>query len=124
MRLWCKAMLSREAGCVAEQRALDHLTRHGLKLIETNYRSRFGEIDLILRDGDVLVFTEVRMRSSNNFGGAAASITVAKQAKLIKTAHHYLTQFTRPPACRFDAVLLGATHDGAIEWIKNAFSAD
>lgn len=124
MRLWCESMPSRESGFAAEQRALDHLTHHGLKLIETNYRSRFGEIDLILRDGDVLVFTEVRMRSSNDFGGAAASITGAKQAKLIKTAHHYLAQFTRPPACRFDAVLLGATHDGAIEWIKNAFSAD
>lgn len=124
MWLWCWTMPSREAGFAAEQRALDHLTRHGLKLIETNYRSRFGEIDLILRDGDVLVFTEVRMRSSNDFGGAGASITVAKQAKLIKTAHQYLTQFARPPACRFDAVLLGAALDGAIEWIKNAFSTD
>lgn len=117
-------MPSREAGFAAEQRALAHLTCHGLKLIESNYRSRFGEIDLILRDGDVLVFAEVRMRSSTHFGGARASITLAKQAKLIKTAHQYLTQFPRPPACRFDAVLLGAVHDDKIEWIKNAFSTD
>ena len=117
-------MLSRETGQVAEQRALDYLKQQGLKLITSNYHSRFGEIDLILRDGEVLVFTEVRLRSRTDFGGAGASITRAKQAKLIKTAQQYLMQFSRPPACRFDAVLLGATRDGAIEWIQNAFSAD
>ncbi len=117
-------MPSREIGLAAEQRACDYLTRQGLTLIESNYRSRFGEIDLILRDGSVLVFAEVRMRSSDDFGGARASITPTKQAKLIKTAQQYLTQFTRPPACRFDALLLGAVHDGAIEWIKNAFTTD
>ena len=117
-------MLSRETGQIAEQRALDYLKQQGLKLITSNYHSRFGEIDLILRDGDVLVFTEVRLRSRKDFGGAGASITRTKQAKLIKTAQQYLMQFSRPPACRFDAVLLGATSGGAIEWIQNAFSAD
>jgi putative endonuclease len=117
-------MPSRETGQAAERRALDYLKQQGLKLITSNYQTRFGEIDLILRDGDVLVFTEVRMRSSNDFGGARASITPAKQAKLIKTAQHYLVQFTRPPACRFDAVLLGAANGDTIEWIRNAFSAD
>ena len=117
-------MPSREAGQAAEHRALDYLKQQGLKLIAANYHSRFGEIDLILRDGDVLVFAEVRMRSNNDFGGARASITGAKQAKLIKTAQHYLMQFSRPPACRFDAVLLGAADSGAIEWIRDAFSAD
>ena len=117
-------MPNREAGLAAEQRARDYLMRRGLQLIESNYHSRFGEIDLILRDGDVLVFAEVRMRGSNTFGGARASITAAKQAKLIKTASQYLMRFSRPPACRFDAVLLGAANDDTIEWIKNAFSAD
>ena len=117
-------MPSRETGQAAEQRALDYLQQQGLKLITANYHSRFGEIDLILRDGDVLVFTEVRLRSSQTFGDASASITNAKQAKLIKTAQNYLLQFSRPPACRFDAVLLGATNSGAIEWIRDAFSAD
>ena len=117
-------MPSRESGQAAEQRALDYLQQQGLKFITANYHSRFGEIDLILRDGDVLVFTEVRLRSSQTFGGASASITPTKQAKLVKTAQHYLQQFSRPPACRFDAVLLGATNGGAIEWIQNAFSAD
>ena len=117
-------MASRDIGQAAEQRALDYLEQQGLKLIAANYHSRFGEIDLILRDGDVLVFAEVRMRSGKDFGGARASITMAKQAKLIKTAQHYLMQFSRPPACRFDAVLLGAASGGAIEWIRDAFSAD
>lgn len=117
-------MLSRESGQAAEQRALVYLQQQGLSLVTTNYHSRFGEIDLILRDGDVLVFTEVRMRSKTNFGGASASITRTKQVKLIKTAQHYLTQFSRPPACRFDAVLLGASNNDAIEWIRDAFSAD
>lgn len=116
-------MPSREAGEAAERQALDYLVQQGLKLVAANYRSRFGEIDLILRDGEVLVFAEVRMRKNNDFGGAAASITHAKQARLIKTANHYLTQFSRPPPCRFDAVLLGASNPGAIEWLKNAFDA-
>ena len=117
-------MSSRETGLAAEQRALDYLQQQGLKLIASNYHSRFGEIDLILRDGDVLVFAEVRLRSSGDFGGARASITAAKQAKLIKTAQRYLMQFPRPPACRFDAVLLGAVNSGAIEWIQDAFQVD
>ena len=117
-------MPSRETGQAAERRALGYLQQQGLTLVTANYHSRFGEIDLILRDGTVLVFTEVRMRSNADFGGAGASITRAKQAKLIKTAQHYLMQFSRPPACRFDAVLLGASNNDAIEWIRDAFSAD
>ena len=116
-------MPSRDTGEAAERHALDYLMQQGLKLVETNYRSRFGEIDLIMRDGEVLVFAEVRMRKNNNFGGARASITPAKQTKLIKTANHYLTQFLRPPPCRFDAVLLDDINSGTIEWIKNAFDA-
>lgn len=116
-------MPSRETGEAAERRALDYLTRQGLKLVAANYRSRFGEIDLIMRDGEVLVFAEVRMRKSENFGGAGASITPTKQARLIKTANQYLTQFTRPPPCRFDAVLLGAANGDTIEWIRNAFES-
>ncbi|MDP1680448.1 MAG: YraN family protein [Burkholderiales bacterium] len=114
-------MPSRDTGEAAERHALDYLKQQGLKLVETNYRSRFGEIDLILRDGEVLVFAEVRMRKNNDFGGARASITAAKQARLIKTANQYLTQFARAPQCRFDAVLLGAPDSSEIEWIKNAF---
>ena len=116
-------MPSRDSGEAAERHALAYLMQQGLKLVETNYRSRFGEIDLIMRDGEVLVFAEVRMRKNNDFGGARASITLTKQAKLIKTANQYLAKIARPPPCRFDAVLLGDANSGTIEWIKNAFDA-
>src|SRR5204862_504789 len=78
------------AGTLAEQRAERYLQSQGLGLIERNYRSRFGEIDLIMRDGTSLVFVEVRMRRNKDFGGAAASIDVRKQQRIIRTAHQYL----------------------------------
>lgn len=107
------------AGSDAEELAARHLARQGLKVIERNYRCRGGEIDLVCRDGATLVFVEVRLRSSRGFGGAAASITPAKQQRLICAAGHYLAG--KPmPACRFDAVLLDGQN---IEWIRNAFDA-
>lgn len=116
------------SGAQAEQQALTYLLEQGLTAVTTNYRSRFGEIDLILRDGKTLVFVEVRMRGSTQFGGAAGSITAAKRGKLIATAQQYLaqlqTQLRETPPCRFDAVLLGSGARPTIEWIRNAFSAD
>ena len=106
----------------AEARAARYLEARGLHIVERNYRSRYGEIDLIARDGVTLVFVEVRARSSNAFGGAAASITAAKRKKLTRTALHYLAGAGRTPRCRFDAVLL-AGDDGPVEWIRDAFSA-
>jgi putative endonuclease len=111
------------SGEQAEQLAHDYLLAQGLTPVARNYRSRFGEIDLILRERDTLVFVEVRLRSRADFGGAAASITAAKRAKLVATASQYLAQFSRPPACRFDVVLLGALEPARIEWIKHAFDA-
>ena len=110
-------------GAHAEQLAAQFLQRHGLNLLQQNYRCRYGEIDLILQDGDTLVFAEVRLRSRGDFGGAAASINASKQAKLVRTAQHYLATLARIPACRFDAVLLQAADGSNIEWIRNAFGA-
>jgi len=109
------------SGEKAETLVAAFLEHAGLRIVERNYRSRFGEIDLIARDGDALVFVEVRERKSAAFGGAAASITAAKQKKITRTALAYLTGNNRPPACRFDAVLVGAA--GRIEWLRDAFSA-
>lgn len=92
-----------------------------MKLVARNYRSRFGEIDLIMRDSDTLVFVEVRLRGSQDFGGAAASIDSRKQAKLISTAQLYLATLAHIPPCRFDAVLLDSPDN--VEWVKNAFGA-
>jgi putative endonuclease len=110
----------RERGRRAEDIAATFLQQRGLTLVERNYRCRFGEIDLIARDGDVLVFVEVRMRTSRAFGGAAASITAAKRGKLLRTARHYIAGIARVPACRFDAVLISG-EDAAPEWLINAF---
>jgi len=106
-------------GAQAEQLAARFLQQHGLKLLDSNFRCRFGEIDLILRDGETLVFAEVRQRKNNDFGGAAASIDRHKQQRLVLTAQHYIASTPCIPPCRFDAVLIDAS--GNIEWIKNAF---
>jgi putative endonuclease len=108
------------AGKDAERFAETFLQQRGLKLVERNYRCRFGEIDLIMRDRDCLVFIEVRLRSSPAFGGAVASINAAKRSKLIKAAQHYLACLDRVPVCRFDAVLLTGPEGAAVEWIQGA----
>lgn len=105
----------------AEQWAAHFLQQQGLKLVERNYRSRFGEIDLIMQDGDTLVFVEVRLRRSANFGGAAASIDCRKQQRIIRTSQQYLSGLGRIPACRFDAILMGDAPGGDTHWVKNAF---
>jgi putative endonuclease len=111
------------SGALAEQAAAKYLQKQGLMLVTSNYRCRFGEIDLIVQDGDALVFVEVRQRRNANFGGASASIDRYKQAKLIKAAQHYLSSLSHTPPCRFDAVLMSSCTGSDIEWLKNAFSA-
>jgi putative endonuclease len=91
-------------GLAAEKLAAQFLQQNGLHLLESNFRCSFGDIDLILQDGNVIVFTEVRLRSNANFGGAAASITNAKQAKIIRTAEAYLQLHNSHSPCRFDVV--------------------
>jgi putative endonuclease len=108
------------AGLKAEKLAATFLTERGLKLIAQNYHCRFGEIDLIMKDGKTLVFIEVRLRSNTQFGDAGSSITPQKQQKLILTAQHYLQQHTET-ACRFDAILMNKANLQNIEWVRNAF---
>ena len=109
-------------GSQAEAHAARYLEAQGLQIVQRNYSCRYGEIDLIARDGVTLVFVEVRARSSNAFGGAAASITASKREKLTRTALHYLQGTARTPQCRFDAVLL-SDDSKPVEWIRDAFSA-
>ena len=107
-------------GREAEAAAARHLERHGLDVIERNFRIRGGEIDLICRDGATLVFVEVRLRRSDDFGGAAASITAAKRRRIVLAARHYLAG-RGALDCRFDCVLLDGKR---LEWLRDAFSAD
>jgi putative endonuclease len=104
-------------GQAGEQRALQHLTRHGLTLVEANYQCKSGEIDLILRDGEVLVFVEVRQRASRTHGGAAASITPAKVRRVVRAAQTYLLRFARVPPCRIDVVAIDGDH---LDWLRDA----
>ena len=111
------------AGGRAETLAADFLGARGLSIVERNFRCRRGEIDIIARDGDVLVFAEVRLRTRNDFGGAAASITPRKRARMTAAALYYLGRRSgTPPPCRFDALLLDALEPDCIEWLKDVIS--
>ncbi|HRF72164.1 MAG TPA: YraN family protein [Accumulibacter sp.] len=115
---------SASPGALAEGLAARFLERHALTIVARNYRCRGGEVDLICTDQRVLVFVEVRLRRSASHGGAAASITTAKQARIALAAQHYLASHPgRESDCRFDCILLDALSDTAIEWIRDAFSA-
>ncbi len=104
----------------AEQQACDFLTLQGLALVERNFRSPYGEIDLIMRDGETLVFVEVRYRKNAKFGGALESVTPSKQAKISATTEIYLNALeNKIPRIRFDVV--GILGDGELQWVKNAF---
>ncbi|MGJ8620407.1 MAG: YraN family protein [Methylophilaceae bacterium] len=110
------------AGLAAETIAATFLQNKGLTLVLQNYHCRFGEIDLIMKEAETLVFVEVRLRSNHQFGTAGASITFQKQKKLIATAQHYL-QSNSDNACRFDAILMNKVDFDHIEWVRNAFDA-
>lgn len=125
---------SAKSGATAENAACHHLKQQGLKIVERNYRTQRGEIDIIARDGGILVFVEVRLRSNLRFGSAAHSIDARKQARLISAAQHYLlkTSLTDAQPCRFDAICMNtvATHstgtsdtqdNSTIDWITDAF---
>jgi len=108
------------AGLEAEKLAATFLINHGLKLVTQNYHCRYGEIDLIMKDANNLVFVDVRLRSNSAFGSAGASITPQKQQKLIATAQHYLQQHG-DTACRSYAILFSNNQLQNIEWVRNAF---
>lgn len=127
---------TKQRGDAAEDAALAHLQRHGLRLVQRNFRTPGrggGEVDLIMREPDgTLVFVEVRQRAHAAFGGAAASVGWAKQRRIIFAARHYLQRLSSLPPCRFDVVALQGTGVGAalalgdklsIQWIRGAFDA-
>jgi putative endonuclease len=109
-------------GAAAEAIAARFLQARGMRILERNYRCRGGEIDLIARDGPMLVFIEVRLRHGKAFGGAAASITAAKRRRLAFAARHYLGRIGSEPPCRFDAILLDALAPERIEWLRDVLN--
>ena len=116
-----RSQLSKQTGDAWESQARRWLERHGLHFIAANARERGGEIDLIMRDGAVIVFVEVRYRRSASYGDAAASVTQQKQQRLLKAARLWLSRQNGSfdtVDCRFDVV---AFTGNDIQWLKNAF---
>ncbi|MBQ74440.1 MAG: YraN family protein [Gammaproteobacteria bacterium] len=109
-------------GNQAESRALAHLESNGCQFLVRNYRTKAGEIDIIVQDNQTLVFVEVRYRSDSSRGTGAETVTHGKRLKIIKTAERFLAthkQFRNMP-CRFDVISMGRS----IDWIKRAFTLD
>ena len=108
-------------GQAAELQALAYLTGRGLECVARNFRTRGGEIDLVMLDGAELVFVEVRRRTDARFGGGLESVDATKRRRLTVAAQRYLQIHEPDRPCRFDVVALGAG-DG-VEWVRNAFEA-
>jgi putative endonuclease len=117
----CK-QTTKQIGDAAEDRALLHLQGQGLKVLQRNYRTPGrggGEIDLIMQDAKgTVVFVEVRHRARGDHGGAASSVTWAKQQRIVFAARYFLLRLPRMPACRFDVVSIDGTQLG---WYRGAF---
>ena len=115
---------TKQKGDAAEDRALHHLQTQGLQLVQRNYRTPGrggGEIDLIMCDTDgTWVFVEVRQRGQHQHGGALASVTYAKQRRIVFAARHCLLKLTKTPPCRFDVV---AVEGNDLQWYPAAFDA-
>ncbi len=110
-------------GAAAESEALTHLQAAGLKLLARNFLARGGELDLVMADGDCVVFVEVRFRAQGCHGDGLDSVSTSKQKRLIAAARQFLAdhpRYARRPA-RFDVVALGA---GGLRWVRNAFVLD
>lgn len=112
---------ARARGDMAEDRALEWLQQRGLALVERNWHCRFGELDLVMRDGEQWVFVEVRYRSSAAYGGALQSLSGRKAQRLLQSARLYLRSHLRTePSWRIDLL---AWEGGEPIWVRNALGA-
>lgn len=121
-----RATPAQARGRIAEELAARHLEAHGLRILARNVRCRGGEVDLICLDRGSIVFAEVRLRTNMRFGGAAESITAAKQRRVLLAARWWLNGQGRrfqAAACRFDAILLDGLGEAHITWLRGAFDA-
>ena len=119
--------LNKSKGLQYEFVAQKYLQNQGLNFVEKNFHSRFGEIDLVMQQSDLICFVEVKYRKSRDFGGAVSSISNPKQQKIIKTAQIFMQKFHkfRNHGMRFDALILQQCGDDiSINWIPNAFYAE
>ena len=110
----------RKTGFEKEQLAADYLSGLGMQILERNFYTRTGEIDLIAKDGDYLVFLEVKYRAGNRYGYPEEAVTPAKQQRIIRSARYYLYRqgLSETTPCRFDVL---AIQGNQIRLIRNAF---
>lgn len=113
--------MSTRIGLEYERLACTFLQSRGYRLLEKNYRSPFGEIDLIMRNKKCLVFVEVRQRRCAQYGGAVASIHRSKQRRIIQTAQYYLQRHAAAHKmdCRIDVIAFQGEHSAPL-WLENA----
>jgi putative endonuclease len=122
---WISTNTSHARGIVTERFAEKHLIQQGLTPVDRNVHCRQGEIDLIMRDGDIYVFVEVKYRKNNHFGSAIEAVSLAKQNKIKHCVAFFfhkanLNEYNTP--CRFDVIALeGDINQPKITWLKNAF---
>jgi len=111
-----------ELGNQAEERAAELVRDRGFEILARNFRCRSGELDIVARRDLLLVVAEVRLRSDNRFGGAAASITAAKRNRIVRATRYFLARHPdlRNANVRFDALLLQGPN-GPVDWIEGAF---
>ncbi|MFC1778064.1 YraN family protein [Pseudomonadota bacterium] len=115
---------SRQSGAQWEKTAESFLLNHGLKLLQRNFSSRFGEIDLVMEDKKTVVFVEVKYRKSNQHGSGADAVTFHKQGRISRTAAWYLVKnpHRAEQVCRFDVISIDPKKgEQGIDWIKSAF---
>jgi putative endonuclease len=115
------------AGAAAEDAACEHLLSAGCQLLARNAGFRVGELDLVMREGQTVVFVEVRMRRDNRFGGALGSVDAGKRRKVARAAQVWLAAHPRlaQAPCRFDVVAVGPESEGSnCEWLRAAFTLD
>jgi len=122
---WISSSTSHERGKVTEAFAENYLINQGLTPIDRNVHCRQGEIDLVMRDDEIIVFIEVKYRKNNNFGGAIEAVSIAKQNKIRHCVAFFfqqanLNEYNTP--CRFDVIALeGNINQPQVTWLKNAF---
>ncbi|MDQ7785338.1 MAG: YraN family protein [Desulfomonilaceae bacterium] len=113
---------TRGKGDLAEQIACDHLEQSGYRIVERNFHCKLGEIDIIARQGDELIFVEVRSKHSSATIDPVFSVNRGKQNRIARAAQVYLDRrFRRPPFCRFDVVIVTMGRPPKVEVIPNAF---
>jgi len=111
-------------GVRGEQLAQDYLNKHGYRIIETNIRTRYNEIDIVARQKDTLVFVEVRTKTSSNFGSPEESITPTKERHLAAAAYYYLQHHKNmPKSWRIDFIAVELDGDGNLMRINHIESA-